>query len=428
MGDLESKKFFTPVPNLRGVGVVQVSCGIDMSYAVTSEHDVYVWGGGGVGRTGINPHAQKKRGQRHVSNEKNWLEPQILLDMAGEECTSVAVGSSHSLALGRGGDCFVWGDNESGQLGIGDFENKPTISVNNSFPPVAQVACGANHSAILTKSQQVYIWGHGAHGRLGTGELERVGAEEKRKSFFPIPNQIRTLEAVFQISCGADHTLAYGRSGVWAWGCGSGGKLGLGDHRDRLEPNLVPRLRGRTIKQVCASTWHSMAIVAYPPILSGGYLYTWGAGYYGQLAQGVKTQVEEPEIVEYFVYVHTMLVQVAAGPNHCLAIAADNELYSWGNNLYGSLGRRIEERDVSFTSMPGHVPGFGSLVGRIGRGYPRSISCGRDFSVVATHPYEGPDYVTATKLMEESRIREQEAALTINRERNDASGGVQGEW
>ncbi len=68
-----------------------------------------------------------------------------------------------------------------------------------------------------------------------------------------------------------------------------------------------------------------------------------------------------------------------------------------------------------FTPTPGHVGGFGALVNRIGRGFPRSISCGREFSVVCTFPYEGPDLQVATKLMEEAKIREQEAILARQR-------------
>ena len=70
--------------------------------------------------------------------------------------------------------------------------------------------------------------------------------------------------------------------------------------------------------------------------------------------------------------------------------------------------RKIDERDVSYTSTPGHVGGFGAMVNRIGRGFPRYISCGTEFTVVCTYPYEGPDYETAKKLMEEAKIREQE--------------------
>ncbi len=67
---------------------------------------------------------------------------------------------------------------------------------------------------------------------------------------------------------------------------------------------------------------------------------------------------------------------------------------------------------MTYTALPGHVPGFGALVNRIGRGFPRAITCGTQYTVVATYPYEGPDLVVATKLMEEAKIREQEAALS----------------
>jgi hypothetical protein len=53
--------------------------------------------------------------------------------------------------------------------------------------------------------------------------------------------------------------------------------------------------------------------------------------------------------------------------------------------------RKIDEKDVTYTHLPGHVSGYGALVNRIGRGFPRSISAGREFSVVCTYPYEGPD-------------------------------------
>lgn len=242
------------------------------------------------------------------------------------------------------------------------------------------------------------------------------------KHFFPIPTPLRTLESVTLLACGTDHCLAYGPSGVWAWGNGSGGKLGLGDTRDRLEPVLIPRLRGRSIVSLTASQWHSMAIVAFPPLLSGGYLYTWGSGYHGQLAQGANSICLEPTTVDYFLFTHTMLRALASGPTHCLAITNENELFSWGSNLYGALGRAIEEKDVVFTPLPGHVAGFGALVDKIGRGFPRSISCGKDFSVICTYPYEGPDYNVAQKLMEEARIREQETMLSHNRVDASSSG------
>jgi hypothetical protein len=66
---------------------------------------------------------------------------------------------------------------------------------------------------------------------------------------------------------------------------------------------------------------------------------------------------------------------------------------------------------VEFTPTPGHVGGYGAIVGRIGRGLVRSVSCGREYTIVATWPYEGPNFEVCTRLMEEQKIREEEANL-----------------
>ncbi len=73
--------------------------------------------------------------------------------------------------------------------------------------------------------------------------------------------------------------------------------------------------------------------------------------------------------------------------------------------------RTIDETDVKYTHVPGHCGGFGAIVNRIGRGFPRSISLGTEFTVVCTWPYEGPDLGVAAKLMEEAALREKESAI-----------------
>lgn len=338
MGDMENRQWFAVLPQCRGIGVTSVVAGVDICYAITAEYDVYVWGGGGVARTGLNPRdANKGNDVKAV----NYLEPTLVVDLSGEEIVGVDPGSSHGLAVGKGGDCFVWGDGDAGQLGLGDFEHHHIIAVNNSFPPVAKVNCGSNHSMVLTKTGAVYAWGHSQNGRLGIGASERLGAAEHQRYFFPIPTHLSTLEVVTEISCGADHTLAIGLAGVWSWGNGSGGRLGLGDNQDRFDPCLVPKIKGKSVLHVAAGAWHSMAIVTYPPFMGGGWLYTWGSGYHGQLAQGTTTVQPFADVVPMFKDLHLILKQIACGSHHCAALTLDNELYTWGSNSHGQLGRYV---------------------------------------------------------------------------------------
>lgn len=43
-----------------------------------------------------------------------------------------------------------------------------------------------------------------------------------------------------------------------------------------------------------------------------------------------------------------------------------------------------------FSADPGHVGCFGVLVDGVGRGLPRAVACGKEFTLVSTYPYEGP--------------------------------------
>ncbi len=61
---------------------------------------------------------------------------------------------------------------------------------------------------------------------------------------------------------------------MWSWGSNTGGKLGLGDQKDRYDPCLIPRVRGKCVLQVSAGWWHGMALVQYPPMKGGGIVST----------------------------------------------------------------------------------------------------------------------------------------------------------
>ena len=103
--------------------------------------------------------------------------------------------------------------------------------------------------------------------------------------------------------------------------------------------------------------------------------------------------------------------EIVCGSHHTAVIADDHELYTWGSNQNCCLGRDIDELDIEYTSNPGHCSGFGAIVERVGRGMVRSMACGKEFTIVATHPYEGPTEEVARKLMEEEAIREEEERL-----------------
>ena len=114
-----------------------------------------------------------------------------------------------------------------------------------------------------------------------------------------------------------------------------------------------------------------------------------------------------PSIVTAFLNTHLYAKKIFCGSHHNAVITNDGELYTWGSNQNGCLGHSIENKVESFTSVPGHVGGFGAIVGRIGRGMPRSVACGKGYTIVATFKYDGPSEDDAKVRIKEHIIETQ---------------------
>ncbi|KAL7526361.1 hypothetical protein ACHAXR_001450, partial [Thalassiosira sp. AJA248-18] len=249
-------------------------------------------------------------------------------------------------------------------------------------------------------------WGHCANGRLG-----REKCDNDHQSS-PLPVKFPTSEAVTLIACGSEHTLVCTLSTVYSFGCGDGGRLGHGsDFSDRFEPCEITALRGSHVLSISGGTWHSACVVHVPPLDDSGWLYTWGSGFQGQLGLNQTCKASSPTLVQDFIDEGLSVKSIFCGSHHNAAVAIStcgmSTLYTWGSNSSGALGRRIED-SKPFTPHPGIVPEFGAIVNRIGRGLPMSVACGREYTIVATHPYNGPTEEEALKLAEEKRVKQAE--------------------
>lgn len=140
------------------------------------------------------------------------------------------------------------------------------MTLNDNVPSIRNVACGENHSTVITTQGKLYSWGHAGEGRLGLRARERVGVPDNLRHYFPVPSELVSISHVQRVVCGKNHTLALTEEGLWSWGNGSGGKLGLGSHSDHIYPTLIEELKGRLILDFDCSTWNSAAVVVDPPL------------------------------------------------------------------------------------------------------------------------------------------------------------------
>lgn len=312
--------------------IIQVAAGAAHSLALSSDGIVYSWGANLYGALGNgNNISINMPGAVYISGALN-----------GKIITKVAAGSGHSLVTASDGTVFSWGQNTYGQLGDGTSGNgtdkNVPVEVSTSGvlngKIITQVAAGTYHSIALASDGTVYTWGNNSFGQLGDGS--------NTQSSIPVAvntSGVLSGKTVIQVAAGYTYNLVLASDGtIYAWGRNDYGQLGNGNTgTNRNVPVAIltnGALNGKTIIQIAAGAFHGLALA------SDGTVYTWGLNDYGQLGNGnTGTNSNIPVAVSTGGVLNgKTIIQIATGFDHCLALASDGTLYSWGNNTYGELG------------------------------------------------------------------------------------------
>lgn len=146
---------------------------------------------------------------------------------------AVAVGSQHTLLLSCDRNVYAFGGNAVGQLGVGDRHDRslPTQVEMLAGRGVFSIAAGARHSVALSDRGLVYVWGNGDSGQLGlpTDAVDSVALPQIVESFLGLgPAMVRGRVGACVTNACARADVCAGRSCVAA-GAGVGGGALLAD-------------------------------------------------------------------------------------------------------------------------------------------------------------------------------------------------------
>lgn len=120
---------------------------------------------------------------------------------------------------------------------------------------------------------------------------------------------------------------------IFTWGAGYHGQLGRKFTRGQKKYSPVPLLveTDMVIRQVTCGGLHTALVTEH------GDVYTWGDGRKGQLGHpNEPSQKQVPKLVKSLSSVH--VVQIACGSAHTICVTDQGHLWSWGNASNGQTG------------------------------------------------------------------------------------------
>jgi Regulator of chromosome condensation (RCC1) repeat len=284
----------------------------------------------------------------------------------GPQWTHVAPGGHHTCATRANGTLWCWGDNDNGQLGIGDQtgQDRPRQVTTPAAGGWANVTAGGYHSCATRTNGTLWCWGNNAQGELGIGN--QVDQDRPRQVTTPAaggwasatagysqtcairtnrtlwcwgggarnrpqrPQQVTTpaLGGWAAVTVGDGFTCATRTNHtLWCWGANNSGQLGLGSRP------------GQQVTTPAPGGWASVHVGEAHTCATrtDGTLWCWGFGAYGQLGYPVVNDIETlPHPVTS--PAPGGWASVTAGYSHTCAIRTNRALWCWGLNDSGQLG------------------------------------------------------------------------------------------
>jgi len=243
------------------------------------------------------------------------------------------------------------------------------------------VAIGHGYTLIVTEDGNICASGNNQHGQLGIGDFEPHDQSYLLKYVDTFGGHEVVMVAAEAMNCMSACVTKDGS--LWTWGDSRCGALVhpqlfvLGDDL-QCRPRRVPAsLHGNSPVVMVAFGGQFLLILTI-----SGHIWSLGEGMFFELGHGSCNQLWVPKRINPAVFDNAEIGMIAAGCNHCLALSkTDGRVWSWGNNSKGQTGVDNEFVDETTrcvqnpTLIPAAVLEGGSVV---------FVSCGSDFSALVT--------------------------------------------
>jgi len=270
---------------------------------------LWVWGKGSNGRLGLGSTTSYSSPVQLGAGD-NWADLNGPFD------------AGHALGIKANGTLWAWGNNGSGQLGLGNTTTYSSPVQVGALTTWSSVSTGYGCTVALKTDGTLWSWGNASHGQLGHNNPTTISS----------PVQIGALTTWASVSvsgANAGSVVATQTNGtLWTWGANAQGQLGQGNTTNTSSPVQVGALT--TWKNACTGSLFTIATA------TDGTLWSWGANNSGQLGQSNTTNYSSP--VQVGALTNWVVRDGTAGKDFCAVVKTDGTLWTWGLNSVGQLG------------------------------------------------------------------------------------------
>lgn len=287
---------------------------------------------------------------------------------------------NHMCAIKTNGTLWCWGNNEDGQLGLGDTVNRNVPTQVGSDTTWRSGGAGYTSTCAINQIAGVntlWCWGANGSGILGNGTTGGPSLT---------PVQVGS-ESWLNVSLGGNHACGVQTNGtLWCWGSNEDGQLGINSLTSSYQPTQVPgnwstvdvsgdgpgsyscALKsdqtlwcwgrggngegentlglGVTVQtsqpqQVGAATWSSIGIGSWTACgiqVADSSLWCWGDGWLGNLGSGILDDTADSDEPTSAVTGGASWLAVSRARDHACAVRTDSTVWCWGDNNSGQLG------------------------------------------------------------------------------------------
>ena len=244
-----------------------------------------------------------------------------------------ACGKYHTITLSNDGTLHSFGNNEHGQLGLGDNSlnmiSLPTPIPN--LPKIKMISCGYSFTVCVDYEGIMWSFGKNSSGQLGTGN----------KTICNVPQKVQDIPPVLSVSCGFSHTLIITNdSNLWSCGRNDYGQLCLGNREYQMKPQ---KTSFSNISKLSTGHYHSLFQN------DKGDIFACGSNISGEcgLRHNNHPQIS-PSIIPKL---PPNIVQFVCGCRQSLFLDSKGKVYSVGDNVFGSLGAGHNTDQNALTSI-----------------------------------------------------------------------------